>query len=80
MRRPNSPLPPAAMAALLCSIRFQMPKKCVSAIASMMWKYCATNPPRHSSLVLTVQIAQISSAPRRIAYSTLASVMYTPSM
>ena len=31
MCRPNSPVPPAAMAALLFSMRDQMPKKCVSA-------------------------------------------------
>src|SRR5262245_5856571 len=46
----------------------------------MIWKYWLTNPGRHSSFVLTVQMAQISSAPRFTASSTLASEMNTASM
>ena len=78
--RPNSPCRPAAISWLFFSIRPQIAKKFVSAAVSMMWKYCDTKPGRHSSRVLTVQIAQISSAPRRIASSTFASVTYTASM
>jgi hypothetical protein len=45
------------------------------ATVSITWKYCATNPARHTRCRLTVQITQSSSAPRRMASSRFASVM-----
>src|SRR5215212_10842295 len=49
-------------------------------MASMMWKYWPYGPGRYEGVSETVQMTQISSAPRRTASVRLASFQYTPSM
>ena len=75
MRRSNSLWRPSACARLLSSIRRSTRLRWPFAAVSMIWKYWWTKSQRQRPRRDTVQMIQSSSAPRRIASSTLQSVM-----